>query len=239
MAAQKKYRWFFVLLFFCVATTSFAAITVSENINTNTVWNTASSPYVITNNVILDQNVTLTIEPGVEVRLDPQISMQIDGNLIAQGTESEKITFTANVSGQHWDYILFTTLSSDASFDETSGVYLEGSILEHVIIEHGGAALVDEHNGALRLNDAHPYLSHCTVRNNTASAIRAWNLSGLFRIDNCTIQDNNSSDYGGGIFLEGGQTSVKNSIINSSFGVQFRSKSIHYSNSLCSVKTSS
>jgi hypothetical protein len=84
--------------------------------------------------------------------------MQIQGKLIAQGTNGNEITFTSNESTPSAsDYVFkFFEPSVDASFDG-DGNYSSGSILEYCIIEYGQGVY---------LNYAFPFINNCTIRYN-------------------------------------------------------------------------
>ena len=49
----------------------------------NTVWMLIDSPFIVINNVTVLPGVTLTIEPGVEIRFGGNFSINIQGRLIA------------------------------------------------------------------------------------------------------------------------------------------------------------
>lgn len=74
------------------------AINVSGLINSNTIWTKANSPYIVTGDIDVDTSVTLTIEPGVQVRFDGNYAMYIDGRISAKGTATDSIYFTYNKS---------------------------------------------------------------------------------------------------------------------------------------------
>ncbi|CAG9761945.1 unnamed protein product [Ceutorhynchus assimilis] len=63
------------------------------------VFEKTKSPYWLRNDVIVERNAELVVEPGVTVKVDPQVGITVRGILNAQGTESERITFTS--SGQN------------------------------------------------------------------------------------------------------------------------------------------
>ena len=54
---------------------------------------TKYSPYVVMNDLTISENVTLTIEPGVQLYLKPNIGLLVFGNIIAHGTMNEEIKF--------------------------------------------------------------------------------------------------------------------------------------------------
>src|SRR5207248_1080840 len=90
---------------------------VSGFISANTTWNLSGSPYIVVGNALLSQGYKLTINPGVVVKFDSAKTLQIDGELIALGTNSERITFTSNKSipkAGDWGEIHFADSCTDA-----------------------------------------------------------------------------------------------------------------------------
>ena len=78
-----------------VKTITFAD-TTSVNGNVSGIWTTDGSPYLVTNNLILQPADTLIINPGVEVRFDGAFRFDIFGTFLAVGTENDSILFTKN-----------------------------------------------------------------------------------------------------------------------------------------------
>ncbi|PKO22248.1 MAG: hypothetical protein CVU38_10440, partial [Chloroflexi bacterium HGW-Chloroflexi-1] len=69
---------------------------VCGSISTSTTWTRANSPYVATCSVTVASGVTLTIEPGVVVKFrDYGDALWVNGTLIADGTDTQPITFTS------------------------------------------------------------------------------------------------------------------------------------------------
>ena len=126
---MKKFFLFTNLFFLClVMGLSAHAKDVCGPITEDTVWTKAGSPYIVTCNVAVVENVTLTIRPGVTVKFDKDIALLIDGTLIAKGIDTEKIIFTSNgdpVAG-YWGFISFSDSSKDATFDPITGKYTGG-----------------------------------------------------------------------------------------------------------------
>ena len=166
---------------------------VSGIINSDTTWTLANSPYIVIGNVLVSQNVTLTIEPGVAVKFDSGKSLQINGTLIARGTSTNKITFSSNQPSPapgDWGYLLFTDTSVDATFD-ANGNYTGGSILEYCIVEYAGGVADDNH--AIKTDHAAPFLNYLVVKNNKGDGIYNYNAS--LRITNSVITNNSKGIY--------------------------------------------
>ena len=204
-----------ILLFLFLASFAHADTNVSGIISTDRTWSIAGSPYIVTGNVLVNNGVTLTIEPGVTVRLNSGKSIQIDGTLIARGTAGNLITCTKN-QADNWGYLYFSDLITDAQYDGNDN-YTGGSILEYCAVEYGGNASVTN-NAMIRLEAAHPYLVNCTIRNASAHGVLGWSLSGNLRVVGCTFQSNS----GVGIAVSGGTSMLSNctSTDNGGSGVQ-------------------
>ena len=71
---------------------------VGGELKTDTTWTTANSPYIITNTVVVPENVNLTIEPGVTVTIQSSdtLMFQINGVIQAEGNATNKIVFDGN-----------------------------------------------------------------------------------------------------------------------------------------------
>ena len=68
------------------------ATNVSSIIASDTTWTKANSPYNLVGNVLVNNGVTLTIEPGVTVNLNSYYIM-VNGTLTARGTSDDQIRF--------------------------------------------------------------------------------------------------------------------------------------------------
>ena len=71
---------------------------VSGVINQDATWTQANSPYIFTGNVLVNNGVTLTIEAGATVNFVGYY-MEINGTLIAKGTNTSPINVTGGVFG--------------------------------------------------------------------------------------------------------------------------------------------
>jgi len=104
---------------------------VSGIISMDTIWTLTNSPYIVTGHVLIDENINLTIEPGVIVKFDPDKYLKIEGILYSVGTKSQMITFTSNKSSPvpgDWQELRFTKNSKN-------------SIIKYCVIEYGNRAI--------------------------------------------------------------------------------------------------
>jgi hypothetical protein len=86
-----------------------AQTTVSGRIEQDTTWAQSGSPFVLIGPVVVAADVTLTIEPGVQVRGTAGSSLVVKGALSAVGTQEQRIIFTSDSGQQDWSGIHLTT----------------------------------------------------------------------------------------------------------------------------------
>ncbi len=165
-------------------------------------WDLAGSPYLIEGEITVPAGETLTIEPGVVVNFQGHHKMIVNGYLEANGTEEERITFTADDSVTGWHSIRF--LDAPAT-----------SHISYAVIEYGratGTVLQDKRGGGIYCENSAPDLSYILFVNNSAQwggGIYCWSSSPS--VTNCTFYGNDAGDAGG-MTVVGGNPSVMNCI---------------------------
>ena len=87
-------------------------------------WTKAQSPYLVTGNLLVEKDDTLTIEPGVDVQFSGDYYLQVEGKVSAIGTEDERIKIYGIDSGaDNWDGMRFINgNNSIMSYVDISGM---------------------------------------------------------------------------------------------------------------------
>jgi parallel beta-helix repeat protein len=140
-------------------------------IASDTTWNLADSPYIITNNVTVVSGTNLTIDPGVVIKLNFFTRLIVNGTLLAVGEESQPITFTSNQTNPalgDWSSLKFLNAGN------SSGI-ISNARIEYAIygIWCVNSSPILTNNRIVNIMSKGIYLqdSHSLVANNTLSNI--------------------------------------------------------------------
>ena len=169
-------RW--IVFLFLFANFVYTQTNVSGNVSGT--WTTANSPYIATNNLVLQPADTLIINPGVEVKFDGNYRFDIFGTLFAIGTDSNMITFTRNGS-TNWMSMNFSDASNDTS------------TLQYCIIEYGSESGYDPYRGVINCNASSPTISNNIIQYNDDIGIYICGSSAQPLISGNTFQYNSSN----------------------------------------------
>ena len=150
-------------------------------INSNTSWDQLDMVYRVAGDVTVANGATLTIAPGMIVKFNPNVTLFVDGKLMAAGTASQPIYFTSyrddsaggdtngdSSSGARgdWNWIQFNANSDDTS------------LIEYAIIRYGGG---DRWRrgvyGNVYLRDASPTIRHSTLAHSEGAGVYAQNAT--------------------------------------------------------------
>ncbi len=149
MTPKRAFTFFVSLFIAFLPLTAFSSPAVAQGatnvgglIDADTIWTKAGSPYNLTGPLGLKEGVTLTIEAGTTVNLG-YYYIQINGTLIAKGTDTDGIRFNGGSS----QGITFTAKCSD--WNEQTG---SGCVIQYAIVIP-----------KLVVNDAIVKIDHCTV----------------------------------------------------------------------------
>jgi len=163
-----------LLVFLCVggfliSNSSIAnAIEVEGHITEDTIWSSDNNPYHVIDDVFVDDDVTLTILPGTEVKFNSTIvtcfddfsnfiyyngsniakMLWVDGKVIAEGTEEEPITFTRIQDSlyYHWGVIYLTENADRCVFKYCDFSYSARMMILVGILPVGAISIYNEEN---------------------------------------------------------------------------------------------
>jgi hypothetical protein len=149
-------------------------------------WKTVGTPHIILDDLTIDERATITIGPGVVIKLRGRaVQIYVEGAIVAQGDMTSKIIFTSlyddsilgdtnnDVDAQvplpgDWDAVYLRDQSRDSE-----------SNLNHVVFYYGGGG----DGGPVYLDNASPSLSNLTMEKNNANgtqiASKTWGSAHL------------------------------------------------------------
>ncbi len=176
---------------------------VCGSILQDAVW-TSDKTYIATCNIGIALGVTLTIQPGTEVRFNDTYGLNVGGTLLADGTADQPIRMVANgVNG--WRGIRFDDASVDAQAD-AEGHYLSGNLLRHVLIE--------DSTSGINVLSATPYLAHLNL---DATTVVSQSISGSLGATPLWLMDSTVSGAETAVSLAGAVNAHRNIITGVGF----------------------
>lgn len=116
-------------------------------------WELLTIPYVVDQGVEVDRNATLTIEPGVEVRMAKGQRFVVPGKLIAIGTDAAPIVFAGTMAEPGW----------------WNSIFIEGeAVLQHCDIGYGGNS---KGTPMVHVSGSSTVMRNCRIHHSADSAI--------------------------------------------------------------------
>lgn len=189
------YKLKFLIAFFLTAACSaYSQTSVSGGIYQNTTWTLAGSPYIVTGSIVVFPGKTLTIEPGIEIRIDNQSSngiyIEARGGISMIGAPTNPIKVRTMVDTANIGWIGFKSMTSlggsiSANYFQISNAVkpfdFEGS---NNNITYSNCMFANNEQ-AIRV-DSSVTLNNCSFRKNGV-ALYGWSN---FSINNCSFIDN-------------------------------------------------
>ena len=109
-AGKKSAYWKYCLIIVSLVLVSTESGVGQTNITSGEVsgvWSAAGSPYYIQGEITVPNGTTLTIEPGVNIVFMGHYKLNVQGQLLAVGTQTDSIHFTADNTSTGWHGIRF------------------------------------------------------------------------------------------------------------------------------------
>ena len=189
-----------------------ASTEISGVISVNMTLTKQNSPYVFTGPVLVNNGVTLTIQPGSSLVLGAYY-LQVNGTLQARGIASDPIRFSGGSTSV--TPITFTTFSSGWNEQSATGCIIENAVLTATGVE---------------VQSSSPKINNCTfsgsgitvsdatqgsaiVSNNTVKGVGASLSSGITSSGNPLISNNNVSGWQTGVYVFFGNATVGNNLV--------------------------
>jgi predicted outer membrane repeat protein len=212
-----------------------ANTTVSTDISTNTTWTTGGSPYEVTNSITVQNGVTLTIDPGVQVLFHPSAQLRIEGTLDSQGTNANPILLTSNAVTQapgNWIGVLIRNpVGGTAIIDYTTIEYASSAVqvqccfgampgsISNSVIRHSVIGLATHSGNDLFVdrtifdNNTHAVTAADKVITNSLFTNNDYGLYRTERIDviGSTFTSNQTALYGGRGLLQ--YSNIHNNVV--------------------------
>jgi hypothetical protein len=172
-----------VFSFLVCAETPSAAIEVGGTITSDTTW-TSIDTIIVTDSVIVADSVHLTIQAGTIIMFNPGTALSIEGELIANGENANRILFTSSadtadgspVAGE-WKGLRFE-LNSDGLLSHCDLRYADSCVdVYESSTEFFGCIIEDFSSGGFYIDgcSASPpittVIEGCVIRQNDASLV--------------------------------------------------------------------
>ena len=212
---MKKLLFLFIILVNCILLISQTTIPGGDVLGN---WSVAGSPYLIEGEITIPDGQTLSIDPGCLIEFQGHYKFNVQGRLLAVGTEQDSIKFTITDTtgfsnhaipdgGWHGIRFDFTPTTNDSSRIIYSVLEYGKAVDEEVDEQNGGAIYLEGYSKIL--------ISNCKIENNISSN----NGGGIYchdaaQIDNCLITNNLAYGYGGGICFGPTNPILSNSIVS-------------------------
>jgi len=174
-----------------------------KEISENITLTTDCSPYLVPEDARVFEDVTLTIEAGVELHFAENIKLTVNGKIDAQGTETAPIIFKSIIDEEAWGGVHFknTTEQSTINWIEI----IDASRGAHPIYNNaalsGFYADLDMENVTIENVFSNPilaYYSNISLKNSQLHSKVTGDLInvkyGNAFIENCTFRGNNQVD---------------------------------------------
>lgn len=184
-------------------------------------WAKEESPFTVIGDVFIPVGQRLTIEPGVWVQFAGRFSLTVGFHAVlsARGTQDEHVVFTARNTEKGWLGIRFVNTENDDVLRYCTVEYAKKPRSEgggYLNLLGGGILCCSSSAMAPGFEvSSSPWIDRCVIRNNHGNFGGGITLtdSSDAAITGCTITDNSTDTYGGGLFIYAAMGTVANNVI--------------------------
>lgn len=152
---------------------------VSGIVSSNTTWNQAGSPYILTGNLGVKEGVILTIEQGVTVNINNYF-IQVNGTLNARGSSSNPINFNGG-------RIIFTATSQNWTEDKNSGSIIENANINSAIQTFSSPKITASKVYSILMIEGSPLITNNVLKADVSVLLGSPLISGN-EVINCQIK---------------------------------------------------
>lgn len=172
------------------------------------IWTKSSSPYIVTDDLLIRDGSTLEIEPGVIVQFNGYYELKIEGTLIAAGAANDSIFFNA-AQGSNWHGVKLNNSWSGASGSMEDN---DSSLFIHCVFTS-----VNNYNEIGGVFDIRAFskvrISGCRIMYNTSGYGAITVLDASPCVTKNRISFNNANQNGGAIYLDNSDALIAHNII--------------------------
>ena len=220
----------FLLLIYIFFIFNLFSIHVSGHITEDTTWSPENNPYEVVDNVFVDEDVTLTILPGTEVKFNSTIladpedfnnfiynnganiakMLWVDGKVIAEGTENDPIIFTRAQDElyYHWGVIYITEFADRSIFKYCNIEYAARMVIVTGILPIGA---ISTYNDEVIIENCNFIDNLCGVNMRFFPQKAIINNNHFYNIE--SIHQNIVSSATGGISIGAGNSTESNLVL--------------------------
>lgn len=230
-------------------------LTANCVISTNTVWD--ANIVNVNCNVVINNGVTLTINPGTEVRFNGHYKIDVDGRIVAEGTEADSIRFLPANTTTGWDGLEYymTSSANDTSiynycvFEYANRTptlsYLAGSVISSRTFSKirlsnsrfsNNTVLGSEARGVVSFYTCSGVVKKCKFTDNTGgygAALFLLAFNGVVR--DVEIRNNTSIYNGGAIYASACRAEISNCFISNNTAANYGGAIYHYGSNISNI----
>lgn len=144
------FYWTFIACFLQLLSPLLATTYVGQSIGVPTTWNKAGSPYIVTENLTIQEGITLIIEEGCLLHFSEKAQLLVAGNLVATGSPKQPIIFEG-LEAALWRGVVFLKTATDYNPKTKKGVQLKHCVFRgslattYTLLNSKGCDLLMEH----------------------------------------------------------------------------------------------